>query len=264
MKIRYLILLGVLAFLGALLFQMPAALLYSASNPEKSGKNVRLYGVHGTLTDGGFAALTVNNRPALTDARWHLQPAWLALLRLSADLDAGGDAPVHLNVSRAVFGTLRLSDITASGSVKGLLALFGQPNLPVEGQAMVNLPLVRLDGSVPVEARGTADIRNLAWTAAKEPMPLGSFTASVSTDDKGMLVSLESGPGPLELQGSVTVARDHAYEAHVQLRPRPDASPMLKSYAQSIGPADAQGWYQIRRNGTLAPPAPAPAAPPAR
>jgi hypothetical protein len=262
MKKRWLVVLGVLAFLGSLLFGMPAALLYAWSHPEKSARNLRLYGVHGTLVDGGFAALTVNNRPALTDARWHLHPGWLALLRLSADLDTGGDALVHLNVSRAVFGKLRLSDLTATGNVKSLLGLAGQPNLPVEGQAEVTMPLLRLDAGIPIEARGNAEIRNLAWTLSKDPLPLGTFSAAVSTDDKGILVSLDSGPGPLEVSGSVTLSRDHAYDLHVQLRPRPDAPPALQSLVKSLGPVDAQGWYQLRRNGTLAPTATAtPAAP---
>lgn len=264
MKLRYAILLGVLAFLLTLLVEAPAALLYAATHPEKNPTGPRLYGVHGTLLDGGFAALAVNGRPALADLHWRVNPWWLPLLRLSADLDAGGEAPVHLNVSRAVFGKLRLADITASGSVKALLGLVGQPNLPIEGQAEVNFPLVRLDAGVPVEARGDAEVRNLAWTLSKDPLPLGSFSATVSTDDKGILVSLDSGPGPLQLQGSVTVSRDHAYDLHVQVRPKPEAPPALLTLVRSLGTADAQGWYQLRKNGSLAPPAAAPGAAPAK
>lgn len=261
MKIRYLVALGALAFLGSLLFGVPAALLYAWSHPEKSTKNVRLYGVYGTLADGGFAAMTVNNRPAVTDAHWTLHPAWLALLRLSADFDTGGDALLHVSVSRAVFGKLRLTDITGSGNVKSLLGLLGQPNMPVEGQAEINMPLVRLDGGIPIEARGNAEIRNLAWTLSRDPLPLGTFSAAVSTDDKGILVTLESGPGPLEVSGSVTLARDHAWDARVQLRPRPDAPPALVTLVRSLGSPDAQGWYQLRHTGNLAPTASAPAAP---
>lgn len=260
MKRRYLVLLGLLAFLVALVFQAPAALLYAATKPEKNGGAVRLHGLHGTLVSGGFAAMTVNNRPALTDLRWTLHPAWLPLLRLSADLDTSGDAQVHLNVSKAVFGKLRLADVTAVGSVKSLLGLLGQPNLPIEGQADISLPIVKLEGRVPVEARGTVEVRSLAWTLARDPLPLGTFSANLSTDDKGILVTLESGPGPLELQGSATIALDHSYDLHVQLRPRADATPALRSLVQSLGQQDPQGWTQVRRNGNLAPPAPTPGA----
>ncbi len=265
MKKRWLFTLGVLAFLGGLLFGMPAALVYAWSHPEKSTRNLRLYGVHGTLVDGGFAALTVNNRPSLTEARWHLHPGWLALLRLSADLDTGGDSQVHMNVSRAVFGKLRLSEITATGNVKSLFGLLGQPNLPVEGQATVDLPLLRFDAGIPIEARGTAEIRDMSWALSKDPLPLGTFSATVTTDDKGILVSLDSAAtGPLDVAGSVTLSREHAYDVHVQLRTRPNAPPALESLVRSLGTVDAQGWYQLRRNGTLAPAplaAPATAAP---
>lgn len=260
MKIRYLVALALLAFFFSMLLGAPPALLNAWLHTEKGANSLRFYGVHGTVAEGGFASLTVNNRPALTDAHWRLKPLWLALLRLSVDVDTGGDARVHVNVSRAIFGKLRLADFTATGNVKALLALLGQANLPLEGQADVNLPLMRADAGIPVEVRGNVQISNLVWTLAKDPLPLGTFSANLSTDDKGILVSLDSGPGPLEMSGTITLSRDHAYDAHVQLRPRPDAPPALVSLVRSLGNPDAQGWYPLRRTGNLAPAAPAPAA----
>lgn len=249
MKKRWLVLLALVAFLATVVLHAPANLLYAWG--QQTPGTVRLHGLQGTLQRGGFAALTVNNRPLLRDARWTLHPAWLALLRLTADVEAGGDAVVRARVSRAVFGTLRLSDVSAAGSVKSLLGMLGQPLLPVEGQVRLDLPLVRLDGGVPVHAEGAAEVENLAWTLARDPLPLGSFNAALSTDDKGVLVSLGNGPGPLELGGSVTLAPTRAYEVHLQLRPRPEATAQLQTLVKSLGAPDAQGWYHVRRSGTL-------------
>ncbi|MGQ0587274.1 MAG: hypothetical protein ACT4PK_08745 [Gammaproteobacteria bacterium] len=34
-------------------------------------------------------------------------------------------------------------------------------------------------------------------------------------------------------------------------RPRPAAAAQLVTLVQSLGPADAQGWHQLRRKGVL-------------
>lgn len=243
--------LGLLAFVATLVLQAPASLLYAwTQDPAQPGR-VRLHGVHGSLVAGGFAALSVNNRPVLREARWTLQPLWLALLRFSADLETGGDAVVRVQVSRAVLGTLRLSDLSAAGSVKALLGMLGQPNLPIEGQVRLDLPLVKIDRGAPIAAEGTADVENLTWTLAREPLALGSFNAALSTDDQGVLVNLGSGSGPLEVSGNATLSRERAYELRLQLRPRPDAAPALLTLLRSLGAPDAQGWYHVARSGAL-------------
>lgn len=255
MKRRWLLVLALLSFLVTLVLHAPANVVYGWTRGAQATGGPQLHGVQGTLTDGSFAALTVNNRPVLGATRWTLHPAWLALLRLSADFESGGDTVIRVNVSRGVLGTLRLSQLDAAGNVKALLSSLGQPALPVDGQARLRFPLLRLDDGVPVEARGTAELQNLSWTLAREPLPLGTFTADLSTADKGVTVDLTSGAGPLELSGGVTLAPDRSYDLHLQLRPRPQAPEQLLTLVRSLGQPDAQGWTHVRRNGSLAPPA---------
>lgn len=256
MSRRWLILLGTLAFLVTLVLHAPANLVYAWSRPKAPGPT-QLHGVHGTVASGGFASMTVNNRPVLTDTTWTLQPAWLALLRLSADVESRGDTILRVGVSRGLLGSLRLSQLHAAGSAKALLGALGQPALPIDGQARLELPLVRIRDGIPIEAQGSAEIQNLAWALSRDPLPLGNFTADLSTGDAGIRVDMTSGAGPLELTGNATLAPDHAYELSLQLRPRPQASPQLVSLLRSLGQPDAQGWYHIRRTGSLAPAKPA-------
>lgn len=251
MKLRWIIAAGTLAFAATLILHAPAALLYSRKSAQPPADAVQLHGVQGTLSHGGFSALSVNNRVVLTDARWKLQPLWLGLLRLSADLEAGGDTQLRARVSRAVFGKLRWSGVEARAGIKTLLNAAGQAVLPLEGQIEIQLPLVLLEEGTPVHAEGTASLRGLAWTLAREPLLLGDFTAALTTDDKGILATLASGPGPLELSGEARMAPDRGYDLHLQLKPRPEASPQLQSLIRSLGQPDGQGWYHIRRQGTL-------------
>lgn len=249
MKPGGIILLGLLAFIATLLLHAPAALLYGWSVGRTPSAAV-VHGLQGTLAEGGFDAVTVNGRPAFGSARWTLRPLWLLVLRLTADVEAGGDAVVRGRVSRTPFGALRLSDVSAVGSVKALLAALGQPAMPVEGQARLDLPLVKLDHGEPVYAEGSAQIESFAWTLARDPLPLGSFTAELATDDKGINVKLGSGAGALELSGTATLAATHAYDVNLQMRARAPTA-QLQALLQSLGAPDAQGWYHFRRNGTL-------------
>jgi general secretion pathway protein N len=249
MKARWLVVLGGVAFLATLLLHAPAALVYAWV--QKPAQAVRLHGVHGTVASGGFAALSVNNRTTLRDARWTLRPAWLGLLRVAADVEAGDEAVVRARVSRAPFGALRVSRLNAAGSVKTLLQMLGQPPLPVEGQARLDVPLLRLDGGVPVEAEGGIEVDGLAWTLARNPLALGSFNAAVTTDPQGILASFGSGPGPLEVGGTAVLKPDRSYVLDLQLRPRPGAPEQLLALLRSLGPADGQGWHHLRRQGAL-------------
>ncbi len=251
MKKRWAIALAAAAFLLTLVLHAPAALLYAWSQDPAQPAKVRLHGVHGTLAKGGFAGLTLNNRLTLSDARWTLRPAWLALLHVAVDFEAGDDAVVRARISRSVLGALRVSNLTSVGSAKSLLRMLGQPALPVEGQARLDLPLLRLAGDTPIEAEGSVEVENLAWTLAKEPLALGSFNAALSTDNDVIHVNFGSGPGPLEVGGTATLGAGRAYELDLQLRPRPAAPEQLLTLVRSLGPADGQGWHHFRRQGTL-------------
>lgn len=251
MKKRWVVVLALAAFLLTLVLHAPAALLYGwTQNPAQPAK-YRLHGLQGTLSEGSFAGLSVNNRPTLGKARWTLRPEWLPLLRLAVDLEAGDDAVVRARVSRSVFGALRVSNLTSAGSAKSLLRMLGQPALPIEGQVRLDLPLLRLKGGAPIEAEGSVEIENLAWTLAKEPLALGSFNAALATDNDVIQVNFGSGPGPLEIGGTATLGVERAYELDLQLRPRPDAPEQLLTLVRSLGPADGQGWHHLRRKGTL-------------
>ncbi|HUS24066.1 MAG TPA: type II secretion system protein N [Candidatus Binatia bacterium] len=240
-------LLGGAAFLSVLVLHAPAALLLRT--PADGA--FQFAGVEGTLAAGRVGAVLAGARPVLSDLHWTLRPWWLPLLRLTVDVEAGGDTPLHARVSRALFGRLRLSDIEAAATAKSLLALLGQPALPVEGQARLSLSTLKFDKGLPVEARGTAQVHDLAWALAREPLKLGDFTATLDTDDRGVHVVIGSGPGPLEAGGELRLSPDRTYDTHLQLRPRADAGQQLRALLQSLGAPDAQGWYHVRRQGAL-------------
>lgn len=251
MKARWLVALGSVAFLLTLALHAPVNLLYAAAQRAERPGPVRFYGLHGTVSSGGFSAIALGNRPVLGEGRWTLRPEWLPLLHLAADVETDGDLVLRARLSRSPFGSLRASDVSAAGSARALLQLAGQPALPVEGQARLELALLRIDGGTPVEAYGSVEVQGLTWTLARNPLALGSFNAALTTDAQGILASFGSGPGPLELGGTALLKADRGYTLDLQLRPRPEAPESLLTLVRSLGPADGQGWHHLRRQGEL-------------
>lgn len=251
MRTRWLVLLGVAAFLWTALLHAPADRLYAVIASRGEPSAVELHGVHGTVSQGGFAGASLNGRPLLQALEWDLQPAWLLLLRLSADLELRGDPQVNMTVSRGVFGRLRLSDTRAGGSFKGTLATLGAPPLPMEGQVRLVVNSAQLADGLLLQVDGLAEFNGLVWTLAREPMVLGDYNANLATDDKGVLAQLASTSGPLEVSGEARLMPDRNWELQLQVKPRPGASPPLLALVRSMGNPDSAGWYHLRRRGTL-------------
>lgn len=251
MKARWLVLLGLLAFLVSAILNAPADRLYAMVAARQAAPALQLHGVQGTLSAGGVAGISLHRRPMLGALEWQLQPAWLLLLRLSVDLEMRGDPQVQATLSRGLFGRLRVSGADASGTVRGLLAAVGAPPLPMEGQVRLTLPSAQFVGGLPVQADGLAEIQGLTWTLSREPMLLGDFNANLATDDKGVLAQLGSASGPVELGGEVRLMPDRSWEAHLQVKPRPGAPPQVVTLVRSLGNPDSAGWYHLRRRGNL-------------
>lgn len=251
LKLRWLFLLLLGAFLWTAVLHAPANRLYAALLAAQPEPALKLHGVRGTVSDGAVSVVSINQRPVLRDLEWTLRPAWLALLRLKAELRTQGDLSLRMSVSRALFGRLRLSDIEAVSSVKALLAIGGSPPLPVEGQVRLAIDSAQFEQGVPVEVQGQVEVQGLSWTLARDPIAIGDFNANITTEDKVILAQLASGAGPIEMSGEARLMPDRRWELHLQLKPRPSATPQILALVQSLGNPDSAGWYHLRRQGNL-------------
>jgi hypothetical protein len=258
MKSRTLILIGVAVFAWTLLLHAPAASLYAWFAPKNSP--VQLYGLDGELTEGRLQALGVNGRPVLQSLHWRFQPLWLPLLRAVFHVDGGGQN-LSLNGRVAlVFGGVNLANTQASGGIKALLGAAGFPFVPVDGQARMDLDSLKLRQGFPQSASGTAELHGLAWTLTKNPMPLGDFKATISTERPTtgttganvIKVAIETLSGPLDASGEVHLQADRSYDYDLKIKAKDNADPMLRNMLQSMGQQpDVQGYYHLRNRGSL-------------
>ncbi len=253
MKTRWLILLGLLVFLYALLFHAPVASLYAWLQPKNAPPRVELYGLEGSLSQGRAAGIVANGRPALTDLSWHLRPLWLLLGRADFALSGGGiDALLEGGVSVLPSGGINLHDLRYSGALKPLLIAAGQAFVPMDGRVGLNVSQLKLRNGLPTTAEGTLNLQGLSWTLAKDPLLLGDFQAVVAPKPEGLVATISTLAGPLDASGEATLAQDRSYDLHLQVKAKAGANPMIVNLLRSLGQPDTQGYYHLRRRGSLA------------
>jgi len=244
------VLVGTLVFLGSFVLLAPVAHLYGWIKPRLGDARVEMRGLSGTLRDGNVAAVLVNGQPLVDKLHWRLSLGELLLARLGADLDARGNLLLDGHVSKG-FNTLRARDLRLSAPAKPLLAAFGQAFLPINGQASLELTQLKLLGGWPSDVAGTLRIQGLAWTLGKDPVVFGDYEATLSRDGNDILALVHTLGGALEVNGDARAKPDRSYELHLQLRPKPDAPPLLPNLLRSLGEPDPQGYYHLRRQGKV-------------
>lgn len=236
-------------FVLTLIANIPAALLYSAFKPKVS--QLQVYGLQGPWAAGQLSGITASNRLVAQDLRWRIQPWWLLLGRASLWLEGGGELATLQGQASVSPLALRLSDFRLAGEVKRLAALANFSYLPVSGQAGAQIDQLILKKGRIDTLSGHIDLRNLAWTLAREPLPLGDFQIELLTTPEALIARISSPSGPLEAEGEARLFPDQRYESDIRLRPKPGASETLRNYLRSLGPADPDGYQHLRQKGQL-------------
>lgn len=250
MRLRTLyVLAGTLTFVFSLVLLAPAATVYGWLKP-KLGDAVTLAGIDGSLRDGHVAAVLVGGRPLVEKLHWKLSLGELLLMRLGLDLDSSGATLMSGHVSKG-FGVVRGHDLRIASSLKSLLAASGQPFAPLDGQASLELSRLKLHGDWPSDAEGTLRVQGLAWTLARDPVVLGDYQADIKPDGNDIVALVHTLGGSLDVNGDARAKADRSYELHLQLRPKSDAPPLVVNLLRSLGNPDPQGFYHLRREGTL-------------
>lgn len=262
MSRRSLLLLGLAVFLVTALLRAPVATLYAYIGPKLGGAVIQPVGLTGTISEGRVAQLGWSGRPVVRDLGWRLSPWWLLLGRASFALTGGADGVViDGGVHVVPSGAISLSDFRLAGPLKPLLAAMGQPFVPVEGTLGTDLRALKLRDQWPVHAEGTLTARGLAWKLGRDPVMLGDYEAVLEDVTGGVKATVRTLGGALEVTGDALLSDDRSWEINLQMRPKPDAPPLLPKLIGGIGQPDPQGYYHVRRKGQMAPPQPA-AAPP--
>lgn len=252
MKRRNLIILGVGVFLAALLLRTPAVQLQRLFGASLAQAGMQFQGVEGSLSVGRAAQVDLQGNPLVRDLGWNLRAVHLLLGRASFALAGGRDGTLVDGIASVVpSGTLTLQDFRLASPLKGVLAAAGFGYLPLEGQLSLDLSRMKLRERWPRQAQGTLTVRGMGWKLGREAVLLGDYSATLDNETGGVKADIATLSGALEINGQARLGDDRSYEVNLQMRPRPNAPPMVPNLVRNLGAPDAQGWYHVRRSGKL-------------
>lgn len=246
---KRLIVLAAVVFGVTLMTRIPAALLYAAFKPKTSA--VVVHGLQGPWSAGSLSGISISGRPVVQDLRWELKPLQLLLGRAALQVAGGGQiATLEGGVAAGIGGT-RLSDFRFAGGIKALAAAAGYAFVPVDGRAGGEIEQLILKSGKLNFLTGSVDLKDLAWTLARDPMLLGDFRADITTSPEAVTAVITSPAGPLEASGSAKLLPDQSYDVDILVKPKPGASELLLNYLKTLGAPDPQGFYHLRKRGSL-------------
>lgn len=243
MKKRYLILLGLAAYLISLLVLFPAAPVIARINTQP----LQVLGVDGSVWSGSAAQVQAPDAPPLESVNWQLRPLSLLTGALGVEVDfdlLGGHG--NTEVAQSLGGDTSIGPATLRLPAKRL-----EPYLP--------LPIARFDGALELEL-DHALLANrqlqrlegqLVWREARLQSPvvadLGELQLDVAPSESGHNGELVSRGGELDLRGTLNLDQQGLLRVDISIKPRANASAGLRDSLNLLGRPGGDGSWRIRQ-----------------
>lgn len=246
MRIRTLVILGLVVFVGVLVATLPASLVASRLPPS-----VVLDGTYGTAFSGGAEGLAVNGTP-LGEVEWSLRPASLLGLDLGYHVDVkgpGGEA--HGDVTAGFGGKLTVEALKGRFGVDTLTRAAGQGvSVAGNGRVVLDVRRLRIEHGWPAEIDGTIEVDDLK--PAMLSVPIGNYEVRFEPGDgssplRGTVRDLKA---PLSLAAKLALSRDRTYVIDGTITTRHDTPAEILPALEAFGPADPGGRRAFSIGGT--------------
>jgi general secretion pathway protein N len=241
---KRLVLAGIATFVIGLIITFPARVAYQWFAPD----DFKLSGINGSVWRGNAAQGTAGG-VYLADVNWSFRPLGL----LGGKLEFASSSKLasgffDANVAVGIGGSLTLSDVAGALALDTLADVL--PLSGIEGDVSVQFEELVVENGLPVEATGTLSIGNLV-SRYLSPTRLGDYEVEFQTQDDGILGSVESIRGVLELAGTIKLRRDRTYQFIGKVAATPAAPINIAQQLQLLGSPDAQGKRDFRIEGQL-------------
>jgi general secretion pathway protein N len=240
-----LILAGVATFFVGLVISFPARVAYQWFAPP----NLKLSGISGSIWRGSATQGDADG-VYLTDLRWSFRP--LAMLTGQLEFATSGKPAsgfLNADVGLGLGGRITLSDLTGAVSLTTLTGLF--PLAGIEGEVSLQFEKLVIKDGMPVDAIGSAAVANLILRYLS-PITLGDYRAEFQSGEDGIVGSVESESGLLELAGStIKLGTSGEYEIAGRIRAKPATPVVIARQLQFLGTPDADGFREFLFPGRL-------------
>ena len=247
MKLKGLILLGIVSFSAAALWKMPASFAYQ----HIPHGNIQAQGISGTIWYGkaeqiSFKKITVNN------VSWAFNPieslksvALKTQIQIQdADLSANGLAGVNLSQ------TLYLENAQIEISAAFIAKL--QRMAKLKGDIEAKITYLEL-------AKGVLPIidANIHWKQGELITPIrirpaGDYSLIITPDNnKGLNAKINSHKAPLILEGEANIDSQWKYNTNIKIKATPANQGIMNMLKMVIGKLEKDGSAIIKQQGQL-------------
>jgi hypothetical protein len=235
---------GVATFVAGIVLMFPARTAYIWFAPPE----LRLSGIagtvwNGTATEGHVSGIYLHN------LKWKFSPLAIVRARLMYAIESSTafgsiscDAGVNLT------GDVLIQDLDSTFSVQQFRDNFQLQGF--DGTLHVRLESLVLRDGIPTEARGNIRLVDL-MARQLSPNVIGDFQANFSTDEAGIVGSVEELSGVLDVAGIIRLENNRNYSFIGKVAALPDAPRGLTDQLRMLGSADDRGQREFRIEGQL-------------
>jgi len=247
MKKRYYILIAILSYLFFTLGNVPAAKVISLI--EKNARlPVKLYGIHGSIWNGGAEKIIMKGQPPVDNITWSLNPAMLLLAQLGGEVKASiKNQNIVGNINLSAGGSISASDVRARVDAAIIQELIQLPLGELEGVFNINIESLELkeEGLPLVTAK-------LKWKNAKltllDTVDLGFIDLAIEPGENDTLVAnISSSKGQLILDGKTNLDNKNTFNANLRISPNPDTTENIKQSLQMLARQKISGRHIMKR-----------------
>ena len=243
-KHKRLVLAGIATIVIGLVITFPARVAYQWFAPGE----LKLSGITGSVWRGSAAQGSAGGF-YLANVNWRMRPCALFTGKLEfASNSKLAPGFFDAKIAMGIGGSLILSDMAGSLTMDTLSALL--PLNGIEGDVNVQFEKLVVKNGMPVEATGTLEIANLV-SRYLSPTRLGDYRAEFQSHDDGILGSVESISGVLEVAGTIALNKERNYEFVGKVAAKPSAPPSIAQQLRLLGSPDSQGKREFRIEGQL-------------
>ncbi|MCW8934865.1 MAG: type II secretion system protein N [Gammaproteobacteria bacterium] len=251
MKKRYYILIAVLSYLFFTLGNVPAAKVISLIE-KNSNIPVKLYGVYGSLWNGGAEKLLAQGQPPVDNLKWSINPAMLLLAQLNGEVNASiKNQNLIGNFNVSALGTVSASDVRARINAAVMQELIQMPLGELDGVFNINIEYLELkQQAIPLVKA------NLKWENAKitmlESVELGFVELSIISNDNDQLTAnILNKKGQILIDGNADLDNKKTYNLNLRLTPDETASDNIRQSMAMFARRQTDGSYLLKRKGNL-------------
>lgn len=249
MKIRNLILLGIVSFGAAALWKMPANFAYQYA-PHS---HLQAQGISGTIWNGEAKQITLK-KIQLDNVSWTIDPIKsLMSLGLKSQLQIQ-DPNLSVNGLAGINFSQTISlENTQIKATSAFISKF-QKLARIKGDIKANITQLELVKNQLPLLDATVQWKQGELTAPIRISPAGDYSILVTPNDNGLNAKITSDQAPLILSGDVNISTDWKYTTNIKIKASTAANKgIMNMLKMVVGKLERDGSAIIKQQGQLKP-----------